>query len=262
MRIVVIGAGIAGMASAVRLAAKGYQVDVFEHNSYPGGKLTEFNSKNYRFDAVPTLLATPELIDELFVYCGKNPRDYINYTKCDVNCVYFYADGTTFKAYHNKELFYNELKQKTGLLNVKPVEKYLKQISINYKIVSPVFLEQSLHKFNSYLNLKTLRGVLNMWRLNLFSSMNEVNVKQLKNKYLVQYFNRFATYNGSNPYKAPGLLNVIASLEHNAGTFIPKGGMHAITRAVYQLALDMGVNFTLIKKLTILPLTSNKKLPE
>jgi diapolycopene oxygenase len=73
--------------------------------------------------------------------------------------------------------------------------------------------------------------------------MNEVNEKELKHPKLVQLFNRYATYNGSNPYKAPALLNMIPHLEHGVGTFIPEGGMHSITTALFKLAQEQGVVF-------------------
>jgi phytoene desaturase len=80
-------------------------------------------------------------------------------------------------------------------------------------------------------------------KLNLFSTMNSENVKELKDKRLVQYFNRFATYNGSSPYMAPALLNMIPHLEHNIGSFFPTKGMHDITQSIYKLAVELGVKF-------------------
>ena len=67
-KAVVIGAGIAGIASAIRLVKKGYKVDVFEANSYPGGKLTSFRIGDYRFDAGPPLFTMPKYVEELFHY--------------------------------------------------------------------------------------------------------------------------------------------------------------------------------------------------
>ena len=74
--------------------------------------------------------------------------------------------------------------------------------------------------------------------------MNGLNKKQFKNEKTVQLFNRYATYNGSNPYQAPGMLTLIPHLEHNEGVFYPEGGMIRITNALYQLALKKGVQFT------------------
>ena len=78
--------------------------------------------------------------------------------------------------------------------------------------------------------------------------MNTANEKLLKEKHLIQLFNRFATYNGSNPYKTPAILCMIPHLEHNLGTFFPKNGMISIPQSLYQLAKDIGVQFHLGEK--------------
>jgi phytoene dehydrogenase-like protein len=80
-KAIVIGAGIGGIAAAIRLRKKGYDVCVFEGNAYPGGKLSQFSLGDYRFDAGPSLFTMPNLVDELFVLCGENPRDHFNYSK-------------------------------------------------------------------------------------------------------------------------------------------------------------------------------------
>ena len=75
---IVIGAGIAGLASAVRLRNKGYEVQVFEHRSYAGGKLTQIMVGDYRFDAGPSIFTMPQYVEEVFLECGKNPKDYFD----------------------------------------------------------------------------------------------------------------------------------------------------------------------------------------
>ena len=74
-KAIVIGAGIAGIGTAIRLAVQGYEVAVFETNSYRGGKLSEFQRGEYRFDAGPSLFTMPQYVDELFTLAGKNPTD-------------------------------------------------------------------------------------------------------------------------------------------------------------------------------------------
>ena len=73
--------------------------------------------------------------------------------------------------------------------------------------------------------------------------MNQLNERKLKNDKMVQLFNRYATYNGSNPYKAPGILHIIPHLEFNKGAYFPQGGMHTITQSIYELAKSLNVNF-------------------
>ena len=82
-KALIIGAGIAGIATAIRLAVKGYNVEVFEANSYPGGKLSEFEQEGYRFDAGPSLFTMPQYVDGLFTLAGKKPADYFKYRKLE-----------------------------------------------------------------------------------------------------------------------------------------------------------------------------------
>ncbi|MBC7438752.1 MAG: NAD(P)-binding protein, partial [Flavobacterium sp.] len=97
-KAIIIGSGIAGISSAIRLKMKGYEVQVYEKNSYPGGKLSSFKTGNYRFDAGPSLFTMPALVDELFEIADKNPRDYYDYVKHNKSCHYFWDDGTRLEA--------------------------------------------------------------------------------------------------------------------------------------------------------------------
>jgi heterodisulfide reductase subunit A-like polyferredoxin len=82
MKVIVIGAGIAGLAASLRLASKGYEVHVYEANAYPGGKLSEFKLGNYRFDAGPSLFTLPHLVEDLLVAAGKNPKETFSCVLC------------------------------------------------------------------------------------------------------------------------------------------------------------------------------------
>jgi len=104
-KVIIIGSGIAGIASAIRMAVKGYQLDVFEANLYPGGKLSEIQIGAYRFDAGPSLFTLPEQVEELFRLAGKNPQDHFDYLKLPVACHYFWEDGTRIKAHAELDQF-------------------------------------------------------------------------------------------------------------------------------------------------------------
>ena len=103
--VIVIGSGIAGLASSIRLAVKGYSFKVFEANSYPGGKISSVKIDRFRFDGGPPLLTMPNYIIELFELAGENPDDYFKYKKKEVSCVYFWNDGTKFIAHSDSEKF-------------------------------------------------------------------------------------------------------------------------------------------------------------
>ncbi|WP_407425858.1 1-hydroxycarotenoid 3,4-desaturase CrtD [Arcticibacter sp.] len=239
---IVIGAGIAGIAAAIRLAVKGYKVEVFEANSYPGGKLNEFVNSGFRFDAGPSLFTMPQYVDELFRLAGKNPTDYFRYEKLDSICHYFYEDGTRLTAWADSAKLADEIALKTRDTR-ESVMRFLNKSRDIYDITHHVFLEKSLHRLDSYLNKQTLRSVLRFGEIDAFRTMNEANEKHFHDDKTRRFFNRYATYNGSNPYKAPATLNIIPHLEQHFGAYFPEGGMHAITDSLVKLAKDLGVRF-------------------
>ncbi len=90
---VIIGSGIAGLATAIRLAVQGFTVTVYEKNNYPGGKLTAFEKDGFNFDAGPSLFTQPKNIEELFEIAGEPIGNYFSYKTVDIACKYFYENG-------------------------------------------------------------------------------------------------------------------------------------------------------------------------
>lgn len=256
-KAIIIGSGIAGIATAIRLRTSGYDVDVFEANAYPGGKLTEIRSKGFRFDAGPSLFTLPHLVTELFELAGKSPAVEFPYTKLDRSCHYFWNDDTRFTAWADKNKMCSEMEANLGV-PVKEVQDHLKLSERMYKATSKMFMEKSLHKLSSYLSSSTLDALLALPSLHLTRSLDQLNQQKLSSPKATQVFNRYATYNGSSPYKTPGVMHVIPHLEHNVGTFFPKNGMHQITQSLVELAKELGVNFYFGQKVKHILTQGNK----
>jgi diapolycopene oxygenase len=105
------------------------------------------------------------------------------------------------------------------------------------------FLERSLHRVKNHLTSGYAEGCRCNSEFAFVTTMHELNRKKLNHPKLVQIFDRYATYNGSNPFQAPGILHVIPHLEHGFGTFFPVGGMRSIVTSLVRLAEDCGVTF-------------------
>ncbi|MFN3316025.1 MAG: 1-hydroxycarotenoid 3,4-desaturase CrtD, partial [Raineya sp.] len=258
MKAGIIGAGIAGIASAIRLAVKGYEVDVFEANPYHGGKLSEIYLGNYRFDAGPSLFTMPHFVEDLFQVARKDIKNYFSYKKLDTVCKYFYEDGTQIEAFADKARFAKEVETKTGE-KAEKILNYLQKSAKKYEITAGLFLEKSLHKAATWLGKEAMRGYANLHQLEIFKTMHQANASYFKDERLVQLFNRYATYNGSDPYQTPATLTIIPHLEYNIGAFFPKGGMYAITKSLVRLAEDLGVRFHLSTKVEKI-ITEGKKV--
>lgn len=250
-KAIVIGAGIGGIATAIRLAVKGFSVEVFEANSYPGGKLSEIKQGGYRFDAGPSLFTMPHYVDELFLLAGKKPEAHFKYKKMKENCRYFFPDGTRWVVGEGG-IRCQVSGQKSNIpssqtLNLEPQTSNLKPYYKNsrriWNITSHVFLERSLHRLGTYLRWKTMQSILRLFQIDAFRSMHKANKAFFADEKWVQFADRFATYNGSNPYEAPATLNVIPHLEHEYGTWFPEGGMYNISLKLVELAESLGVKF-------------------
>jgi len=241
-KVAIIGSGIAGIATSIRLKAKGFDVTVYEKNSFPGGKLSSFKLGEYRFDAGPSLFTMPQYVDELFDISGENPKEHFKYKKKKIACKYFWEDESIFNAYSDKEKFYDECENKFNVER-KQIKKYLNKAKKKFDLTRKIFLEKSLHKINSFLNYETVKALFNLNIYQINKNLDEVNQKEIEEKHLVQLFNRYATYNGSSPYKTPGMMTLIQHLESHYGTYIPLKGMYDISNSLYRLAERKGVKF-------------------
>lgn len=248
-KAVVVGSGIAGLAGAIRLACKGYTVEVFEANPYLGGKLTVIEQAGYRFDAGPSLFTMPHFVEELFSLAGKQMSDYFSYVQWPTACHYFFEDGTFLPFVFDQEALEKNVSE-TLSVDPKPLRDHLKRSKFIYDKTKEPFLENSLHRASNYFTKAIVSCVAAIPKLSIFTTMHAANQKALNHPKLVQIFDRYATYNGSNPYKAPGILNIIPHLEHGIGTFFPTKGMHSIPQSLIALGKDLGIRYHTNQRVT------------
>ena len=238
----VIGSGVAGLASACRLANAAYEVHVFEASASYGGKLGELKKEGFRFDKGPSLFTLPEVLDELFISCGQNPRDYYTYRQLPLITKYFFPDGEILNAYADLAAFQKELVDKLGE-DPKQLQAFFTHIAEVYNYVSPIFLENPVKEFYKAIKGAWLDSLKMSFKIDAFKTLAQSNKQWFQHEKTSLIFNRFATYNGSNPYKAPATLNVIPHLEHNLGAYYVDGGMRTVANALYELAGHLGVKF-------------------
>lgn len=242
------------MATAVRLAVRGYQVTVFERNAYPGGKLSEFECEGFRFDAGPSLFTMPQYVDELFELAGEPAGSSFKYLAHPVACHYFWDDGTFFAAPAKAADFALACEQTFGI-SADRVNKFLEKSARKYALAGRIFLEKSLHKPATWLNAAAAKASLRLPFYDIFSTLHQVHQNWFAQApKLVQLFDRYATYNGSNPFKAPGMLTIIPHFEYNIGVFYPNGGMHHITQSIFELSQRLGVKYrfsTMVEEINV-----------
>ena len=238
-KAVVIGAGIGGMATAIRLSCQGFEVEVFEASDHLGGKLHAQQINGFRFDLGPSLFTLPHLVEELFALARVPMAPIFEYQRLTSIAHYFWEDGTRLVAKQNPTEWAQEIADKLGE-SPQAVTRYFRRAAWTYNHTREVFLESSLHRLPF--------GKLSFWRslsllplMPIWGSLHQYNRQKFKNPKTVQLMNRYATYNGSNPYRTPAMMSMIPHLEHGIGAYMPKEGMHQITRALGDLMKKCGI---------------------
>lgn len=249
MNVAVIGSGVAGLATAIRVAARGDSVTLFEKNGTPGGKISQIRDKGYRFDTGPSLFTLPNLVDELLslklnadVQSSLSGENSFKYFRLENSCRYFYPDGTVFDFFQDTLKLKEQIENNTDE-NFENILKRLKQSEFIYNLTSDLFIFNSFHKFSNFLKEENRSIPLHLHKLGFHRTMHSANKSLFKDKRIVQLFDRYATYNGSSPYRAPATLNMISHLEHNIGAFFPEKGIYSIADTLYKKGVELGVKF-------------------
>lgn len=239
-RCAIIGAGLGGLAAAVRIAGYGMEVDLYEQQSHAGGKANVLQMDGFRFDTGPSLLTMPFVLESLFADAGEDWRNYLSIEPLAQHCKYFYPDGTEITAFADSDEFAREIESKTGE-NAASIKKYFTYSKTIYDLSADLFLFNDIHEFFTYKEHGSPKTLLNLWKLDSLRTVHRANASFFRDPRIIQLFDRYTTYNGSNPYQAPATLNIIPHVEYNMGSFIVGEGIYRIPQALAELAERQGV---------------------
>lgn len=242
MRAIVIGAGLGGLSSAIRLANLGIQVDVYEQSNHPGGKAGVWEKGGYRFDTGPSLITMIDVLQEPFIESGEDPDKYLKFTELKHLCNYFYPDWTRLSAVSDIDSFGKQVEELMDDSS-EDLKNYLLHCKTIYDLTAKLFLYHSVTEPKDLINLDTLGRLLNLKKADINRTMDQANEAFFKDPKMVQLFNRYATFNGSDPYQCPATMNLIQHVEYGMGAYTCEGGIFAIPRELEALAKRKGVRF-------------------
>jgi phytoene desaturase len=174
-------------------------------------------------------------------------EERVGIRQLDIICKYFYSDGTIINAFRDAGDFATEIQKKTGEER-KNVLAFLKKSRYLYELTKDTFIFSPFRTLSNMFSRSALNVMLHFRALDAFRSMHEKNSQWFSDTRIQQLFNRYATYSGSNPYKAPATLNIIAHLEHSGGAYLPERGMFGLIQVLYKSALAKGVEFMFSRK--------------
>ncbi len=234
---IIVGGGLGGLAAAIHLAAAGQRVTLLEKNECLGGKAGLVSAAGYSFDTGPSLMTMPWILRGLYQAAGARLEDELTLVPLESTCRYRWADGTRFEAYQALPL----LMQEIARLEPRDVDGFLRFLVYTRRIYEAVAEPFLLNPFDGLRDLLNLRLVSDSWKIDSLRTVDAAVRSFFRSPYLRQVFNRYATYNGSSPYRAPATFNLIPYVEFVEGGWYVRGGMYELVRALERLARRLGV---------------------
>lgn len=240
MKIAVIGSGVAGLSVAVRLACQGHEVEVYEKNNQIGGKISLLTKDGFTWDGGPSFFTDPDELRRLYSHAGRTMSDYFRFFELNEACRYF-VDGQIMKGYDTPRALARELERVYGEPRSNTL-RFMEDMVTLYDSVGTTFLNKPFSLKNA-MSPKSAIDVLTTSPRTVIGTMSSTTDHYFETLGAKVFFNRFATYVGADPRRAPGLLCTTAVLEHHQGAFQPEGGMRSIVEGIKKLAIEMGVKF-------------------
>lgn len=240
--IAVVGCGLGGLSAAARLAHGGFDVHVYEQKRSPGGKADTKTIGDYRFDTGPSLMSMPDVFEDIFKECNEKIDEYLQYTPLKTHCRYFFEDSTIIDIGDSVEAFAREIAQKTDD-SYQSVMHYFKHIKSIYDYAADAFLYSSPFETFYMKEYMSANKLFNMHKIDAMRTLHQSATSFFKDRRTLQIIDRYATYNGSSPYRCPATFNIIPFVEMHGGAYNVKGGIYKITQALYKLAVKKGVRF-------------------
>ncbi len=237
-KVVVIGAGMGGLSSAIRLQHAGYDVEIYEQESIPGGKMHQLKKDGHTFDVGPTLVMMPEIYREVFTLAGRDPDDYIPMTKLDpMYEVYFKAEPYRHYTLSSDLTELMKLVESKGPENALGFLSYIREIYERYQVALDYFIRRPFRKPSDFNNPFMLRQAL---KLKTFDSADHMMASFIPDKDIQQMLSFQTLYIGVSPQKGPSLYNIIPMIELLYGVWFIKGGMHTMATGMAKLFEELG----------------------
>ncbi len=256
--VVIVGAGLAGLSAAMRLAGAGRTVTVIERESVPGGRAGRLNLTSpegvFRIDTGPTVLTMPDLIADCFDCLGEEMSDWLTLEPVAPLYRSFYPDGSVLDVHSNVDEMAAEIEKVIGPGEAAGYRRYVDFVSKLYKYEMKDFIDRNI---DSPLDLLT-PDLAKLVAIGGFRKLAPKVREYMKDPRTERIFSFQAMYAGLSPYDALAIYAVIAYMDSVAGVFFPKGGMHALPEAMAKAAEKHGVTFMYDTTVTSVETSGNR----
>jgi phytoene desaturase len=231
--VVVIGSGFGALGAAIRLAARGHQVSLFEQRDKLGGRAYQYEIGGFRFDGGPTVITAPYMFEELYAEAGQRSTDHISLTPLDPFYRLFDHDGRAFDYRHRMEDMAAEVER----WHAPDAEGY-RRMAVAIRRIFDRFVPLTERPF---LRLADMVGVMpDMVRLGAFLGTHAFVSRYIRDPFLRRVFSFHPLLIGGNPFTTPAVFTLIAQFEKEWGVHYAMGGTGAIVTALGRLLADVG----------------------
>ena len=241
-RVTVVGAGLGGLAAAIRLAVAGADVTLLERDERPGGRAGRLEREEFSFDTGPTVLTMPALLSDLFALAGEDMADHLSLQRLDPAYRAVFADGSQLHIRGSLDAMVDEVREVCGADEAGRFERFADHLARLYAAEFDTFIDAN---FDSPLDLARPGPLARVAALGGFRRMMPLVSSFLTDWRLIRMFTFQAMYAGMSPYEALGVYSVIAYMDAIAGVYYPRGGIHAVSSALADLAVRCGVDLRL-----------------
>jgi diapolycopene oxygenase len=241
MRIAVIGSGLGGLSAACTLAARGYQVEVFEKNPWLGGKAAVLSENGFRFDMGPTILIQPSVLRRVFCEARRNIDDYLHMVRLDPQWRCFFDDGSVLDLKHDIGAMAGSLDARRPggkFLEFMQLSEQLHGISDRFFFWKSVGSMRDTFDINGAFDINVLKDVA---RMRLGQTVGGTIRDFIDDPQVSQMLDHYTQYVGSSPDASPAILCAIGHMQAEEGIWYPMGGTRAVPEALVRLGRELGV---------------------
>lgn len=235
-KVVIIGGGVGGLATACIMAKKGYDVSLYEKNEKLGGRMNIFTKKGFTFDMGPSWYLMPDIFENFYNLMGEKIEDHLNLVKLSPSYRIFFKGDESVDMYSDlkKDIPTLEKLEKGSGENLK---KYLNRAEKQYNISKESFIYKNYNSIFDFINIRTM---IQGTQLSVFSKMEDYVSSYFSNDKVKKIIQYPLVFLGSSPYTTPALYSIMNHIDFNMGVFYPMGGMYEIAKSLINIAEKNG----------------------
>lgn len=237
-KVIIIGSGFAGLSAASFMAKAGWNVTVLEKHPIPGGRARQMKAEGFVFDMGPSWYWMPDVFERYFQQFGKSVADYYTLNRLDPSYRVYWKEGPVDipADFGALQKLFNSIEPGSG----KQLEKFLAEAAYKYEVGIKKLVFKPGQSLTEFLDWDLAKG---LFRLDVFKSMRSHVAGYFTNPRLKELMEFPVLFLGALPQQTPALYSLMNYADIKGGTWFPKGGMYRIVQGMYNLALELGVNF-------------------